>query len=84
MLAQFAIHACGRQAVSNSLANERAELREEQLAGDARKRARTKRLHANGAEASFPCGVEHEARFAFRSPCTAWQAAPRFRDSRKG
>jgi hypothetical protein len=59
MLAQFVIHARGRQAVQNSLANERAELREERLAGDAKKRARTKWLHASGAEASFPCGVVH-------------------------
>jgi hypothetical protein len=59
MLARFVIHARGRQAVRNSLANELAELREEQLAGDAKKRARTKWLHANGAEASFPCGVVH-------------------------
>ena len=59
MLAQFVIHARGRQAVRNSLANEMAELREEQLAGDAKKLARTKWLHANGAEASFPCGVVH-------------------------
>jgi hypothetical protein len=59
MLAQFVIHARGRQAVRSSLANEMAELREEQLAGDAKKRARTKWLHANGAEASFPCGVVH-------------------------
>ncbi len=59
MLAQFVIHARGRQAVRNSLANELAELREEQLAGDAKKRARTKWLHANGAGASFPCGVVH-------------------------
>ena len=36
MLAQFVIHAGGRQAVRSSLANEMAELREEQLAGDAR------------------------------------------------
>lgn len=57
MLAQFVIHARGRQAVRDSLANEIAELREEQLAGDAKKRARTRWLHANGAEASFPCGV---------------------------
>jgi hypothetical protein len=59
MLAPFVIHARGRQAVRNSLANERAELREEHLAGDAKKRARTMWLRANGAEASFPCGVVH-------------------------
>lgn len=59
MLAQFVIHARGRQAVGNSLASEMAELREEQLAGDARKRARAKWLYANDAEASFPCGVVH-------------------------
>ena len=59
ILSQFVIHARGRQAVRNSLANEMAELREEQLAGDAKKLARTKWLHANGAEASFPCGVVH-------------------------
>ncbi|MCD6021104.1 MAG: hypothetical protein K0R20_814 [Actinomycetia bacterium] len=59
MLAQFVIHARGRQAVGSSLANEMAELREDQLAGDTKKRARTKWLHANGAEASFPCGVVH-------------------------
>ncbi len=59
VLAQSVIHARGRQAVRNSLANERAGLREEQLAGDAKKRARTKWLHTNGAEASFPCGVVH-------------------------
>jgi hypothetical protein len=59
LLAQFVIHARGRQAVRNSLANEMTELREERLAGDAQKRARTKWLLENGAEASFPCGVVH-------------------------
>jgi hypothetical protein len=96
ILARFVIRARGRQAVQSSLANEMAELREEQFAGDAKKRARTKWLHANGAEASFPCGVvhveddavpvlvAHEDRFAFRSPWMAWQAGRRRREARKG
>ena len=59
MLAQFVIHARGRQAVKASLANEWAEIREERFVADAKKRARTKWLDANRAEASFPCGVVH-------------------------
>jgi hypothetical protein len=57
ILAPFVIHARGRQAVRSSLANEWAELSREREHGDALKLARTKWLHANGAEASFPCGV---------------------------
>ena len=57
LLAQFVIHARGRQAVQASLANEWAEMSREREQGDAMKLARTKWLHANGAEASFPCGV---------------------------
>ena len=57
LLAQFVIHARGRQAVRSSLANEWADLSLEREQGDQRKLARTKWLHANGAEASFPCGV---------------------------
>lgn len=57
LLAQFVIHARGRQAVRSSLANEWAELSREREHGDALKIARTRWLHANGAEASFPCGV---------------------------
>jgi hypothetical protein len=57
VLTRFVIHARGRQAVRVSLANEWAELSREREQGDARKIARTKWLHANGAEASFPCGV---------------------------
>ena len=34
-----------------------AELREERIASEAARLARTKWLHANGAERSFPCGV---------------------------
>jgi hypothetical protein len=57
MLARFVIHARGRQAVRASLANEWAELSLEREQGDRRRIARTKWLHANGAEASFPCGT---------------------------
>jgi hypothetical protein len=57
VLASFVQHARGRQAVRSSLAVEWAELSREREHGDARKLARTKWLHANGAEASFPCGV---------------------------
>jgi hypothetical protein len=57
LLAQFVAQARLGRAMRASLARELAELREEQLAGDAKKLARTKWLHANGAEASFPCGV---------------------------
>jgi hypothetical protein len=57
MLARFVIHARGRQAVRASLANEWAELSLGREMEDHRKLARTKWLHRNGAEASFPCGV---------------------------
>ena len=57
LLAQFVIHARGRQAVRASLANEWAEMSREHERGDAMRLARTRWLHANGAEASFPCGV---------------------------
>jgi enterochelin esterase-like enzyme len=57
LLLQFIDHARGRQAVRSSLAAEWSEMSERHRQGDARKRARSKWLHANGAEASFPCGV---------------------------
>lgn len=65
MLAQFVIHARGRQAVRASLANEWAEMSREREHGDAIKIARTKWLHANGAEASFACGVVEAEGTAF-------------------
>jgi hypothetical protein len=57
VLLQFVAHARGRQAVRQSLATEWAGIREDRLEGDAKKLARTRWLHANGAVASFPCGV---------------------------
>jgi hypothetical protein len=57
LLVQFVIHARGRHAVRSSLANEWADLSRSRERGDTLKLARTKWLHANGAEASFPCGV---------------------------
>jgi hypothetical protein len=57
MLLQVLNHARGRRAVRSSLAAEWSEMSERHRQGDERKLARTRWLHANGAEASFPCGV---------------------------
>jgi hypothetical protein len=57
LLLEFLHHARGRRAVRSSLAAEWSEMSERHRQGDERKLARTKWLHANGAEASFPCGV---------------------------
>jgi enterochelin esterase-like enzyme len=56
-LLEFLHHARGRRVVRSSLAAEWSEMSERHRQGDARKLARSKWLHANGAEASFPCGV---------------------------
>src|SRR5918994_3815887 len=57
ILLQFLNHARGRRAVRASLADELADIREQHRQGDALKLARTRWLHANRADASFPCGV---------------------------
>lgn len=57
LLLEFLHHARGRRVVRSSLAAEWSEMSERHRQGDARKLARSKWLHANGAEASFPCGV---------------------------
>jgi len=57
LLLEFLHHARGRRAVRSSLAAEWSEMSERHRQADERKLARTKWLHANGAEASFPCGV---------------------------
>jgi len=57
LLLEFLHHARGRRAVRSSLATEWSEMSERHRQGDARKLARSKWLHANGAEISFPCGV---------------------------
>jgi hypothetical protein len=57
LVLQLLNHARGRRAVRSSLAAEWSEMSERHRQGDERKLARTKWLHANGAEGSFPCGV---------------------------